>query len=202
MQHEAGLGQFQRSGDRTAASSCSVCCSAPRRRRRLAAAEEHLIISVATKLEDIVPKRSDRWNFVAASGLVVPPEDPVVARDLQPASDTRLFGRRESADHAAGCPERKPNRLLQVHRPETCYTAGGYKFPSWPASHPNWARASLHANCMDASVGRAYRTCPLLDAGRKHEFRRVGGSKRSRSPSRILEDHPRRYPRASFDGEQ
>ena len=47
---------------------------------RLAAADARSRLSWQAKLEDIVPKTIGRWKFVAASGLVVPPEDQLPTR--------------------------------------------------------------------------------------------------------------------------
>lgn len=78
------------------------------------------------KLDDVVPMKIGRWNFVANSGVVVPPNDQLQLM-LYSQQMTRVYS------DGAG-----PNVMLliaysasqtgflQVHRPEFCYTAAGY----------------------------------------------------------------------------
>lgn len=82
------------------------------------------------KLENIVPKRIGNWEFVTASGLVVPPED-----QLSKMTYSQLLTRVYSdgvnppimflVAQSAG-----QTGILQVHRPEACYPAGGYRLSS------------------------------------------------------------------------
>lgn len=79
------------------------------------------------KLEDLVPKQFGPWQFNTASGLVLPPADQlrdklysqlltrVYARDGQPPV-MLLIAYSGSQDGT-----------LQVHRPEVCYPASGYR---------------------------------------------------------------------------
>ena len=79
------------------------------------------------KLEDLVPKTIGPWKFVAASGLVVPPEDQL-SRTLYSQLLTRIYSNGGDASvmlliaQSAG-----QTGILQVHRPETCYPASGYQ---------------------------------------------------------------------------
>ncbi len=78
------------------------------------------------KLEDLIPKTIGRWKFVAASGLVVPPEDQLVR-----ATYSQLLTRVYSDDSAPPimlllAHSDSQTGFLQIHRPETCYTASGY----------------------------------------------------------------------------
>jgi len=79
------------------------------------------------KLEDLVPKTIGPWKFVAASGLVVPPEDQL-SRTLYSQLLTRIYSNGDGASvmlliaQSAG-----QTGILQVHRPETCYPASGYQ---------------------------------------------------------------------------
>ena len=79
------------------------------------------------KLEAIVPKTIGRWKFVSASGLVVPTEDQY-ALTLYSQELTRVYWDGVSAPImlliAAGT---KQTGFLQVHRPEVCYSAAGFK---------------------------------------------------------------------------
>jgi len=87
------------------------------------------------KLEEVVPEKVGRWTFVSNSGLVVPPEDQL-ARALYSQLLTRTY-----MDEAGNgimllvAQSGSQSGILQIHRPEFCYTAGGYSLtPSMP--HP------------------------------------------------------------------
>jgi EpsI family protein len=105
------------------------------------------------KLEDLVPKTIGRWKFVTASGLVVPPED-----QLSDAIYSQLLTRVYS--DGANPPvmllvaqSASQTGFLQIHRPETCYTAGGYQIsPITPRPIPLGSKV-LMANGMEASNG-------------------------------------------------
>ena len=79
------------------------------------------------KLEAIVPELIGRWKFVSASGLVVPPDDQF-ALTLYSQQLTRVYWDGVGAPImlliAAG---NKQTGFLQVHRPEVCYSAGGFE---------------------------------------------------------------------------
>ncbi len=81
----------------------------------------------AAKLEDLVPKQIGGWRFNTASGLVLPPADQL--RDqLYSQLLTRVYAR-------DGAPpvmmliaySGAQDGTLQVHRPEVCYPASGYR---------------------------------------------------------------------------
>jgi EpsI family protein len=88
---------------------------------------EHLNVLGSRKLEDIVPKKIGSWEFLTASGLVVPPEDDLVD-DTYSQLLTRVYTQAQAPSmmlliaHSA-----TQTGILQVHRPEACYTASGYK---------------------------------------------------------------------------
>jgi len=77
------------------------------------------------KLEDVIPKRFGRWEFVTSSGLVIPPQDQLqlalysqlLTRVYSDGRDSIMLLIAYSADETG---------FLQVHRPEFCYTAAGY----------------------------------------------------------------------------
>ena len=79
------------------------------------------------KLEAVVPKQIGRWKFVSASGLVVPPNDQF-ALTLYSQQLTRVYSDGVNAPImlliAAG---NNQTGFLQVHRPEVCYSAAGFK---------------------------------------------------------------------------
>lgn len=116
---------------------------------------KHLDYLGKNKLEDVVPKRIGDWNFVAASGLVVPPEDQL-SQTLYSQLLTRVY------DDGKGpaimlllAQSGSQTGFLQIHRPETCYTAGGYKILSM-GPHPIQVGSKIiPANVMNATSGGA-----------------------------------------------
>jgi EpsI family protein len=79
------------------------------------------------KIEDLVPKKFAGWDFVAASGLILPPED-----QLQDQLYSQLLTRTYA--NAAGTQimlliayNGAQDGVVQVHRPEVCYPASGFK---------------------------------------------------------------------------
>ena len=79
------------------------------------------------KLEDLVPKQFAGWQFNTASGLVLPPADQL--RDkIYSQLLTRVYVREGAAPVMlliaySGAQD----GTLQVHRPEVCYPASGYR---------------------------------------------------------------------------
>ena len=104
------------------------------------------------KLEHLVPKSIGRWNFVAASGLVVPPDDQL-SKALYSQMLTRVYWDGENPVMLLVAQSGSQTGFLQIHRPETCYTAGGYQIT--PVSpHPIQIGSKiLPANSMEASAG-------------------------------------------------
>lgn len=79
------------------------------------------------KLENVIPDKIGRWDYVSSSGLVVPPEDQMI-RALYSQLVTRVYS------DGSGPPimllvaqSATQTGILQIHRPEICYTAGGYQ---------------------------------------------------------------------------
>lgn len=78
------------------------------------------------KLEDLIPKKIGNWEFVTASGLVTAPEDQL-SQLLYSQLFTRVYA-------SPGQPpimmlvaqSARQTGVLQIHRPEVCYPAGGY----------------------------------------------------------------------------
>ena len=78
------------------------------------------------KLEDLVPKSIGRWNFVTASGLVVPPEDQF-EKSIYAQILTRVYSDGQNPPIMLLIAQSgSQTGFLQIHRPEFCYTAGGY----------------------------------------------------------------------------
>jgi len=107
----------------------------------------------AHKLENLVPKSIGAWNFVAASGLVVPPDDQL-SRAIYSQLLTRVYwDGRTSPVMLLVAQSARETGFLQIHRPETCYTAGGYQI-SAVTPHPIQVGSKVvAANLMDASAG-------------------------------------------------
>jgi EpsI family protein len=105
------------------------------------------------KLEDLVPKTIGRWEFVTASGLVIPPEDDF-EKTLYSQVLTRVYSdNRGSPIMLLLAQNGGQTGFLQIHRPEVCYTAGGYQI-SAVTPHPiRVGPITVPANRMDASAG-------------------------------------------------
>jgi len=103
------------------------------------------------KLEDIVPKTIGPWKFAAASGLVVPPDDQL-ERAIYSQTLTRVYSDGENDIMLLLAQSGSETGILQIHRPETCYTAAGYHIsPVTP--HPvAVGSAVIPANSMDATT--------------------------------------------------
>lgn len=78
------------------------------------------------KLEAMIPNKIGPWEFASKSGLVIPPQDELVAVTYAQLL-TRVY---TSADRlpmmllVAQSPGQ--DGVLQIHRPEFCYPASGY----------------------------------------------------------------------------
>lgn len=85
------------------------------------------------KLEDVMPVKIGKWTFVSNSGLVVPPEDQL-SRALYSQLLTRAYSDASGAQMMLLVAQSgSQTGILQIHRPEFCYTAGGYQLsPSSP----------------------------------------------------------------------
>jgi EpsI family protein len=103
------------------------------------------------KLEDIIPKTIGPWMFAAASGLVVPPEDHL-ERATYSQTLTRVYSDGDNDIMLLLAQSGSETGILQIHRPETCYTASGYHIsPVTP--HPvSVGSAVIRANSMDATA--------------------------------------------------
>jgi EpsI family protein len=105
------------------------------------------------KLEDLVPKKMGRWNFVAASGLVVPPNDQLaeavysqlLTRVYWDGQNTPIMMLLAQSGNQTG--------FLQIHRPETCYTASGYAISAVTPHAIALGSKTVTANSMEATAG-------------------------------------------------
>ena len=87
----------------------------------------HVEFIAGGKIEALVPKTFAGWNFVAASGLVLPPQD-----QLQDKVYSQLLTRTYA--NAAGdeimlliAYNGAQDGVVQIHRPEVCYPASGFR---------------------------------------------------------------------------
>lgn len=83
-----------------------------------------------TKLDALIPKKIGEWEFETTSGLVVPPED-ALSSALYSQLLTRVYTDGDQPPimlliaQSAG-----QSGILQIHRPEFCYPAGGFQLSS------------------------------------------------------------------------
>ena len=120
----------------------------------LAAARQpskHLDYLGKDKLEALVPKTIGPWKFVAASGLVVPPNDQL-SRALYSNLLTRVYSDGQNPPVMLLVAQSgSQTGVLQIHRPETCYTAGGYRISDVTPQPIQVGATVVPANRMDAS---------------------------------------------------
>jgi EpsI family protein len=105
------------------------------------------------KLDALVPKTIGRWNYIKASGLVVPPDDPL-ERLIYAQVLTRMYWDGVNPPMMLLLAQNgSQTGFLQIHRPEVCYTAAGYQItPITP--HPISVDGRIvPANRMDATNG-------------------------------------------------
>ena len=78
------------------------------------------------ELERLVPTQIGRWTFETRSGLVLPVDDPLV-KSLYSDVLTRVYVTDNGPQIMLLIAySNTQNGMLQVHRPEVCYPAGGY----------------------------------------------------------------------------
>jgi EpsI family protein len=105
------------------------------------------------KLEDLVPKTIGAWSFVTASGLVVPPEDQF-EKSIYAQILTRVYSDGQNPPIMLLMAQSgSQTGFLQIHRPETCYTAGGYAISAITPHPIQVGPLVVPTNRMDASAG-------------------------------------------------
>jgi len=113
---------------------------------------KHIDLLGRQKLDDLVPKNIASWKFVAASGLVIPPEDQL-SRLLYSQLLTRVYSDGVNPPVMLLIAQSgSQTGVLQVHRPETCYTAGGFTITRLAPHRIPLGPAVLQANLMDATA--------------------------------------------------
>lgn len=107
----------------------------------------------AQKLDDLVPKRIGGWTLIANSGLVVPPNDPLL-NGLYSQQLTRVYSDGKTPPVMLLIAQSATQTgFLQVHRPDFCYRASGYRI-SAVSPHPiSIGSGVLPASKMDATSG-------------------------------------------------
>jgi EpsI family protein len=112
----------------------------------------HLDYLGRDKLDHIVPKDIGPWRFVAASGLVIPPEDQL-SRLVYSQLLTRIYSNGDDAPLMLLVAQSgSQTGILQVHRPETCYTASGYTISRLDRYPFRIGSSIIDANSMDAEA--------------------------------------------------
>jgi EpsI family protein len=107
------------------------------------------------KLDALVPKRIGAWDYVRASGLVVPPDDPL-EKLLYAQVLTRVYSDGVTAPIMLLIAQNGTQTgFLQIHRPEICYTAGGYQISGLTLHQITVGERIVPANRMDATNGGA-----------------------------------------------
>ncbi|WP_443971900.1 exosortase-associated protein EpsI, V-type [Sphingobium sp. CR28] len=79
------------------------------------------------ELEKLIPTHVGEWQFLTSSGLVMPPPDEL-SETLYDQVFTRIYTAPNKPSVALLIAYSSiQNGLLQLHRPEICYPAGGFK---------------------------------------------------------------------------
>lgn len=106
------------------------------------------------KFKAMVPDAVGNWRFAQTSGLVLPPEDALSARlydNLVTRSYTNPAGQVMMLLIAY---KNYQNGVLQIHRPEICYPAGGYQLsPTTPTEIAIGPGRMMPANAFSAMGG-------------------------------------------------
>ncbi len=80
-----------------------------------------------SEFDALVPKSAGDWRFETASGLVLPPSDALSDR-LYDNLITRIYSRSSGPMVMLLIAyNNRQDGVLQIHRPEICYPAGGYR---------------------------------------------------------------------------
>ncbi|MEG3123327.1 exosortase-associated protein EpsI, V-type [Sphingomonas sp. GB1N7] len=79
------------------------------------------------KIDALVPNRFAGWNFVAASGLVLPPEDQLEKQLYSQLLTRTYINARGVQMMLLIAYNGAQDGVVQIHRPEVCYPAGGFK---------------------------------------------------------------------------
>jgi EpsI family protein len=99
-----------------------------------------------------IPEKVGPWTATSASGVVLPPPDALSDR-LYDNLVTRVYDApNEPPVMVCIAYNYKQDGVLQLHRPEVCYPAGGYSLsPTVPVELPLASGREIHANAFTAS---------------------------------------------------
>lgn len=103
------------------------------------------------KLDEVVPKKFGGWEFMGSSGLVIPPEDQLSSL-LYSSMLTRVYTSGENSIMLLIAQSAGQTGVLQVHRPEVCYPAGGYKLSAVVPQAIPLPSGSLVTNTLTATA--------------------------------------------------
>ena len=107
-----------------------------------------------TAFKAMMPELVGDWRFVQTSGLVLPPDDALSARlydNLVTRAYTNATGQTVMVLVAY---KNYQNGVLQIHRPEICYPAGGYQLsPTAPTQVEVGPDRLMAANSFSATGG-------------------------------------------------
>jgi EpsI family protein len=94
-----------------------------------------LLLPEGRDLEDVVPKRIGNWVPMASEGLVLPKVPGSLAAQLYNQTVNRLYvSDRKTPVMLVIAYGAEQSDLLQLHRPEVCYTAVGFSISSSEAT--------------------------------------------------------------------
>ena len=127
------------------------------------------------KLDALVPPAFAGWRFEAASGLVLPPADQL--RDkIYSQLVTRVYARGDGTRVMLVIAySGAQDGTIQVHRPEVCYPASGFRLTTIAPHTTALAERARPAIALHRrGIGPAARAADLLDA-RGRSFSRRGG---------------------------
>lgn len=102
--------------------------------------------------EKLIPKTIGSWQFKTSSGVILPPPDALSDR-LYDNLVTRVYSAPEDpAIMFLTAYSNTQDGVLQVHRPEICYPAGGYSLtPTRPIAIENGLGGNISANVFTAT---------------------------------------------------
>jgi EpsI family protein len=104
------------------------------------------------KFASWIPQKIGPWTVVSASGVVLPPPDALSER-LYDNLVTRVYAANDEPPVMMCIAYNyKQDGVLQLHRPEICYPAGGYRLsPTVPVALSLGAGREIGANAFTAS---------------------------------------------------
>jgi len=102
------------------------------------------------KLDQIIPKKIGGWSFETTSGLIVPTEDQL-SNLLYSDLLTRVYTNGDQPPIMLLVAQSgSQTGILQIHRPETCYAAGGFQLSAMEPHDIDLGGRVLRTNMMQA----------------------------------------------------